>query len=237
MGTPDTSGTPGTSVVIGGSGGLGRAVAGRFAGRGDSVVVTSRDAERARATAEEIGGASRGLAVDLSRPGTIAAALADVAEVDRLVLTAMEPAPNSLAEFDVDSAVRAVTVKLVGYAESVRALRDRLRPGAAVVLFGGMAKERPYPGSTMITTFNAGLSGLVKTLAVEMAPHRVNALHPGVVGDSPRWREVNDHPHARRTPIGRLVTMDEIVDATDFLLRNGGMNGHDLHVDGGLLAA
>ena len=89
----------------------------------------------------------------------------------------------------------------------------------------------------MVTTFNAGVSGLVRTLAVEIAPHRVNAVHPGVVGDSPKWRDVPDHPHASRTPIGRLVTMDEIVDATEFLLRNTGINAQDLVVEGGLLAS
>lgn len=224
-----------TSVVIGGSGGLGRVVARRFADRGDSVVVTSRDGTRAQATAEEIGGATSGLAVDLSQPETISSALSSVTEVDQLVLTAMDPIPNSLAEFDVNNAVRAVTVKLVGYAEAVRVLRDRFQPTASVVLFGGMAKERPYPGSTMVSTFNSGLSGLVRTLAIELAPHRINALHPGVVKDSPRWQDVEDHPHERRTPIGRLVTTAEIADATDFLLRNTGVNAHDLHIDGGLL--
>ncbi|MFF3249189.1 SDR family NAD(P)-dependent oxidoreductase [Streptomyces sp. NPDC002870] len=224
-----------TSIVIGGSGGLGRVIAQRFADRGDSVVVTSRDKARAEAAAAEIGGTTRGLALDLSQPETIAAALASIAEVDHLVVTAMDPVPNTLADFSIPDAVRVVTIKLVGYAEAVRALSDRFTPAASVVVFGGLAKERPYPGSTMVTTFNAGLSGLVKTLAAELAPHRVNALHPALIGDSPKWRHITDHPHASRTPIGRLVTMDEIADATDFLLRNAGMNAHDLHVDGGIL--
>ncbi|MGX1910006.1 SDR family NAD(P)-dependent oxidoreductase [Streptomyces phaeochromogenes] len=224
-----------TSIVIGGSGGLGRVIAQRFADRGDSVVVTSRDKARAEATAEEIGSRVRGMALDLSQPDTIAHALGGITEVDQLVITAMDPVPNSLADFDLTDAVRVVTIKLVGYAETVRALRDRFNPAASVVLFGGLARERPYPGSTMVTTFNAGLTGLVKTLAAEVAPHRVNALHPGVIGDSPKWRDVTDHPHLRRTPTGRLVTMAEIADATDFLLRNAGMNAHDLNVDGGML--
>jgi NAD(P)-dependent dehydrogenase (short-subunit alcohol dehydrogenase family) len=118
--------------------------------------------------------------------------------------------------------------------DDVRVLRPRFRPGASVVLFGGLAKERPYPGSTMVTTFNGGVSSLVKTLAVELAPHRVNALHPGVVGDSPKWRSVPDHPHIARTPIGRLVTMAEVTDATEFLLHNTGINAQDLFVDGGV---
>jgi NAD(P)-dependent dehydrogenase (short-subunit alcohol dehydrogenase family) len=63
----------------------------------------------------------------------------------------------------------------------------------------------------------------------------VNAIHPGVVGDSPKWRDVKNHPHVARTPIGRLVTMAEIADATEFLLRNTGINAQDLFVDGGML--
>jgi NAD(P)-dependent dehydrogenase (short-subunit alcohol dehydrogenase family) len=225
-----------TSLVIGGaSDGVGGAIARRLARRGDHVIVTSRDQSRAETAAKELGGSTRGLAVDLSRPETIAAALESVTEVDNVVITAMESVPVTLASFQIDAAVRSVTIKLVGYAEAVRFLSTRFRPGASVVLFGGLAKERPYPGSTMVTTFNAGLTGLVKTLAAEIAPHRVNAVHPGLIGDSPKWRDVQGHPHMTATPIGRLVTMEEVADATDFLLRNTGMNAHDLHIDGGFL--
>jgi NAD(P)-dependent dehydrogenase (short-subunit alcohol dehydrogenase family) len=119
----------------------------------------------------------------------------------------------------------------------VHVLLDRFSPGASVVLFGGLAKERPYPGSTIVTAFNGGVTGLVKTLAVEIAPHRVNAVHPGVVGDSPRWRSIPGHPHVARTPIGRLVTMAEVADATMFLLHNTGVNAYDLFIDGGVLTS
>lgn len=225
-----------TSLVIGGaSKGVGGVLARKFAGRGDNVIVTSRDSSRAEAAAKEIGGVTRGLAIDLSQPETIAAALESVTEVDNVVITAMESVPVTLADFRIDDATRSVTIKLVGYPEAVRVLRNRFRPGASVVLFGGLAKERPYPGSTMVTTFNAGLTGLVKTLAAEMAPHRVNAVHPGLIGDSPKWRDVPNHPHVTATPIGRLITMEEVADATDFLLRNTGMNAQDLYIDGGFL--
>ena len=225
-----------TSLVVGGAGdGVGGVIARRFAGRGDEVIITSRDVARAQAAAQEVGGDVRGLAVDLSQPKTLAAALENVPDLDNVVITAMESVPVTLAAFDIDDAIRSVTIKLVGYAEVVRVLRGRLRPGASVVLFGGLAKERPYPGSTMVTTFNAGLTGLVKTLAAEIAPHRVNALHPALIGDSPKWRGVTNHPHIAATPIGRLITMEEVADATDFLLRNGGMNAHDLYIDGGIL--
>ncbi|MFC8043015.1 SDR family NAD(P)-dependent oxidoreductase [Nocardia sp. NPDC057353] len=224
-----------TSIIVGGSNGLGRAIAEHRAKQGDRVVVTSRDPARAAAAASEIGGDTIGIAADLAVPDSLVAAFAAVTEVDHLVLTASPLTPMTFAGFDTARAVEAVTVKLVGFAVAVRTLRDRFTPGAAVVLFGGLAKERPYPGSTMVTTFNAGISGLTKTLAIEIAPHRVNSLHPAVVGDSPRWRDVPAPPHVQRAPLGRAVTMAEVVDATDFLLRNTGMNGHDLHIDGGLL--
>ena len=80
--------------------------------------------------------------------------------------------------------------------------------------------------------------GLTHTLAVELAPIRVNAIHPGIVGDSPFWSAKGPEalqPTIDRTPIGRLATMAEVVDATVFLLRNGGVNGVNLDVDGGWL--
>jgi len=85
---------------------------------------------------------------------------------------------------------------------------------------------------------NGGISGLVRTLAVELAPIRVNALHPGIVGDSPAWK---DKPPAvlenvlARTPTGRLATMDDIAGAAEFLLENRAVNGVNLEVDGGWL--
>ncbi|MFI5910665.1 SDR family NAD(P)-dependent oxidoreductase [Dactylosporangium sp. NPDC051541] len=226
-----------TSIVVGGTGYLGRAVAAHFVQRGDAVYVTGRDKAKAESVAAELGPAVRGLAVDLAEPDSIAAALADVTEVDNLVITASDPTPNTIADFSTAQAIRSITVKLVGYAETVRVLHPRFNPGAAVVLFGGLAKERPYAGSTMVTTFNGGISGLVKTLAHELAPHRVNALHPAIVGDSPKWAPVpvEQQPGALRTPIGRLINTSEVVGAVDFLLSNGGVNAIDLHLDGGFL--
>ena len=86
---------------------------------------------------------------------------------------------------------------------------------------------------------NGGITGLLRTLVVELAPIRINALHPAVVGDSPYWAGkpagVLDALRAR-TPTGRLVTMSDIVDATVFLLENRSVNGIDLYVDGGWMA-
>jgi NAD(P)-dependent dehydrogenase (short-subunit alcohol dehydrogenase family) len=212
---------------------LGRAIAEEFAARGDSVVVTSRDQGRAEAAAKEIGGTTTGLGVDLTRPETIAGALAGIDELDSLVVTPVHQPGGSIHAFSVADAVVSATVKLVGYTEAVRALRDRFAVGGSVVLFGGSAKDRPYPGSTMVTATNGGVSSLVRTLAWELAPVRVNALHPGVVLDSPIWQKVPGDPPPR-TLTGTPIAMADIVSATDFLLNNPAVNALDLHVDGGV---
>jgi NAD(P)-dependent dehydrogenase (short-subunit alcohol dehydrogenase family) len=78
---------------------------------------------------------------------------------------------------------------------------------------------------------------MVRTFAVELAPIRVNAVHPGIVGDSPFWlgKEASLGAILARTPTGRLVSMDDVVGAVVFLLENPSLNGVNLPVDGGWL--
>ena len=116
----------GSVVVVGGTQGLGRELAQAYADEGREVVVTGRDQGRAEEAAKEVGGRTRGIGFDLAEPHTIADALADVGAVDHLVLAAIERDSNSIAEYDIDSALRLVTLKLVGYAEVIHALRPGL---------------------------------------------------------------------------------------------------------------
>ena len=229
----------GAVVIVGGTSGIGLRLAETYAKRGTAVVITGRDISRCGeiAAAVEGPGEVTPFALDLAEPEKIAAALEHVGPVDHLVLAAIERDHNSVAEYDVAKAIRLVTLKLVGYTEVVHALMPRLTAEASILLFGGQALRRPYPGSTTVTTVNGGVVGLVHTLAVQLAPVRVNAIHPGIVGDSPEWASKSEAVErtAARTPIGRTVTMDEIVDASTFLLENGGVNGQNLQVDGGWL--
>lgn len=223
----------GLVLIVGGTGGLGRELAAHYQQRGNPVTVTGRDAERAGAVAAEIGEGVTGLAVDLSRPETITESLADVGPVSRLVLAAIARDNNPVRNYDIAGAINLTTMKLVGYTQVVHTLLDRLSDDSSVVLFGGRAKDRPYPGSTTVTTVNGGISTLITTLAIELAPIRFNAIHPGIVGDSPFWEGKPLDAVLARTPTGRLATMAEVVEATAFLLENRAMNGANLYVDGG----
>ena len=225
-------------MIVGGTSGIGLRLAETYAARGRNVVIMGRSADRCVEVAGRIAGPGHvdSCALDLAEPDRIASCLEGVGAVDHLVLAAIERDENTVREYNISRAVRLVTLKLVGYTEVIHVLSPRLTATASVLLFGGQALRRPYPGSTTITTVNGGVEGLVRTLAVQLAPIRVNGIHPGIVGDTPEWA---DKPAAllenvrARTPLGRLVTTDEVVDASIFLLENGAVNGVNLEVDGG----
>ena len=246
----------GAVVVVGGTGGLGQEVARHYLDQGREVVISGRDRDRAAAVAAELerqvhdlrsgpagrsgpgqgGGKARGIALELTALDQIGPALAEVGPVDQLVLSAIDRGSTTVDDFHTGQAASLAVQKLVGYVEVVHALRSRLSDSSAIVVFGGQARVRPYPGSTMVSTVNGGVVGMVRTLSVELAPIRVNSIHPGIVGDSPFWA---DKPaqvlEAFRsgTLTGRLAAMADVVGAVAFLLENRSVNGVDLVVDGG----
>ncbi len=229
---------PGTVVVVGGTCEIGKHLAQHYASQGHRVVVTSRDWDRAQAAAREVGGECVGISVDLSQPHRIASALAEVDDVLHLALVALYRDGNRVHDYNIDEAIKLVTLKLVGYTEVAHVLAPKMCSDGSIVLFGGLARDQPYPGSTTITTVNGAVSSMVNTLALELAPIRVNAIHPGQVGDTPAWmnkpKEELDNLRSR-TALGRLVTIADVIHATVFLFENHGVTGVNLRVDGGRL--
>ncbi len=224
-----------TAVVLGGTQGIGKEIVKSLASKGSTVFLSGRSMRSAQAATDEIGMGTRPLALDLAQPETIADALSEVEVVDDLVISAIERDSNTIADYSIERAVRLVTLKLVGYTEAIHVLHPRFSTSASIVLFGGLALERPYPGSTTVSTVNGGVTGIVHSLACELAPVRINAVHPGIIGDSPFWENKDNSMVISRTPLGRLVTMAEIVHSVEFLLDNSGVNGVNLAVDGGWL--
>jgi NAD(P)-dependent dehydrogenase (short-subunit alcohol dehydrogenase family) len=223
----------GSVLIVGGTGGLGREVARHYQTKGLPVIITGSEPGRSRQIAAEIGEDVIGIGFDLAQPDTVADALSDVGPISRLVLSSIARDNNPVREYTIADAINLTTMKLVGYTETVHTLIGRLSDDSSVVLFGGRAKDRPYPGSTTVTTVNGGVSSLIRTLAIELAPVRFNAIHPGIVGDSPFWENKPLEAVIARTPTGKLPTMEDVVDATVFLLENPAVNGVNLYVDGG----
>ncbi len=231
----------GAVVVVGGTRAIGLEIVKAYARDGHPVVLAGQTQANVDVAVTEASGVAAhgatvaGVTFDLSQPHSIGPALAGVGPVQYLVLVAIDRDANTIKDYDIDAAIRLVTLKLVGYTAVVHALLDRLSDQSAIVLFGGMAKERPYPGSTTVSTVNGGVVGLTRTLVEELLPIRVNSIHPGIVGDAPYWAEKPDAVEFYRaqTPTGRLATMADIVGATRFLLENTSVNGVELIVDNG----
>jgi NAD(P)-dependent dehydrogenase (short-subunit alcohol dehydrogenase family) len=226
-----------TILIVGGTSGIGHELARSLADRGDRVILSGRDAARAEAAAAELGDRVTGVALELSEPEGIAGQLQAVPELHGLVLAAVDRDANSVRDYDIARARRLVILKLIGYTETVHTLLGRLveTRDTGIVLFGGRAKDAPYPGSTTVSTINGGIDGLTRTLARELAPMRVNAIHPGIVGDSPFWagKTAALEGYQARTPGGELATMADIVSAATFLLDAHGMSGTSINVDRG----
>ncbi len=223
----------GSVLVVGGTSGLGLEIARHYHQTGAEVVITGRDAARSDELASGIGERATGIGVDLTEPGTIAAALAEVGPVSRLVISAILRDHNPIDTYDYSTALDLVTMKMVGYTETIHSLIPRFSDDTSVVLFGGLAKERPYPGAVTVATVNGGVSTMINDLVIELAPIRFNAIHPGIVGDSPYWEGQDLQRFVDRTPTGKLATMADVVSATVFLLENPAVNGVNLYVDGG----
>lgn len=225
------------AAIIGGTTGIGLELAKVLVERGERVVITGRDETRTKSVAAQIG--AQGLAVDLSRPEEIARRLSSIDGVDHLVITPIQRDENAVRQYDPAPAIKLTTMKIVGYTEVIHALVPRFTNESSIVLFGGRAKDRPYPGSTTVTAVNGAISSMVLSLAVELRPIRVNAIHPGIVGNSPAWTGKPPEVLERilsRTPTGRLASMADIAHAVVFLLDNASVNATNLYVDGGWLA-
>jgi NADP-dependent 3-hydroxy acid dehydrogenase YdfG len=225
----------GLVLVVGGTQGMGREVARHYADADREVVITGRDPARTSTAAAELGGKTTGIAFDLSKPKEIAPALERLGDVHRLVLAGVQRDANTMRDYDVDAAIELVTLKLVGYTEVVHALMDRLHDDSSILIFGGLAKERPYPGGMTVSTVNHGVDGLVRSLTSELKPIRVNALHPGIVEDSPFWAGKTEalDAHRARTMTGKLVRMRDVVEAAVFMLENPSVAATELRIDSG----
>jgi NAD(P)-dependent dehydrogenase (short-subunit alcohol dehydrogenase family) len=226
--------------VVGGTSGIGLPLAQAAHALGCTLTIAGRGAERARKVAKSIGPDVIGCHIDLEDVNSIRASLANGPSIDHLVLVPIYSATTTVKNFDAGEANRVLHVKLTGYLEGVNAALPRLKPTSSIVLFGGLAKARPYPTSTMISVANGGIVGMMKSLVLELAPIRVNSVSPGLVADSPKWDatvKAGTNPAVNaliaKLPSRYLATMNDIISAVFFLLDNRAVNGLDLEIDGG----
>jgi NAD(P)-dependent dehydrogenase (short-subunit alcohol dehydrogenase family) len=227
-------------VIVGGSRGLGLELANAAHALGCRITVAGRDGQAADDAARSVGERCGAGACDLTDWASIEAFISACGPIDHLVLTAVERDIRALADYRPEDSARAMLMKTVGYATAVHHALPKFGPRSSVVMFSGLSMWKPAPGSTTLSMANAGIVGLMNSLAIEVAPVRVNTIVPGAVGDTPVNPDAaGDRERAysalrERTPTRRLATTENIVAATFSLLDNDGINGVALVVDGGI---
>lgn len=230
-------------VIAGGSSGMGLALAGRCLERGDDVVIVGRSEDRLARARIGLDASSRltTIAADITREDQVARLFERIGGVSHIVCTAADVggAYEMLSAFDLAAAQRAVESKIFGPLLLAKFGAAKLARGGSITVTSGIAAYRPTTKGSVVATINAALEGLVRALAIELAPLRVNAVSPGWV-DTPIWTAVaGDRKDeildamAKRLPVGRIGRGEDIADAITFLMDSGFTTGTVLHVEGG----
>ena len=156
-----------------------------------------------------------------------------------LVVTANEPGGGRVADLDPAAVERTVGVKLLGQLWAARAAAPRLPADGSITLTAGVASHRPGAGTAVTALINGGVEALVRALAVELAPVRVNAVSPGII-DTPAWDRLGDDERTAfldrvggGLPVGRVGRPEEVAEGMLALLVNGFATGATLPIDGG----
>jgi NAD(P)-dependent dehydrogenase (short-subunit alcohol dehydrogenase family) len=230
-------------LIIGGSSGMGLALAELLLAGGAQVTIAGRSADRLDAAVKRLDQPEglRASQVDVTQEDQVRQLLADAGPLNHVVVTAADAvgAYAPVAEFDLDAARAVVDTKLLGPWLVAKHAGPHLAPGASITFTSGIAAYRPGPGASMIAAANGALEALARALALELAPVRVNVVSPGWV-DTPIWETIAGDKKAERLgamagrlPVGRIGQPIDIAKAFVALMHNGFVTGTVLHVDGG----
>jgi NAD(P)-dependent dehydrogenase (short-subunit alcohol dehydrogenase family) len=230
-------------VVLGGSAGIGLAVAQRALREGAHVTVASHSVERVdRAVAQlrAIAPHVAGHAVDLRSQPAVGALFERLGRLDHLVYTAGEELViKPLAELDLGAARAFFELRYWGALTAIQAARPHIAKDGSIVLTSGAAGHRPHPGFVLGASICSAMEAATRTLAVELAPIRVNIVVPGFV-DTDLWsnvpaaaKEQMFREAAARLPVGRIGTADDVAEHYVSFMRGRYVTGQSLVVDGG----
>lgn len=218
-------------LVVGGSSGIGLAVAKQARRVGAQVLIASREATAlAGSLSDRSGTQIETYSFDIASPEDHGRLFEATGAIDHLVITVRpQTDPSSFRATDIDKARQAFETKFWGQYRLIQAALPYIRKDGSVVLTSGIAGEKTYKGASTMAVINSATEALCRTLAVELAPLRVNVVSPGFVEPKPQpVREL-----ARTFPAGRPARPDEVASAYLWLIANPYVTGTVMVVDGG----
>jgi NAD(P)-dependent dehydrogenase (short-subunit alcohol dehydrogenase family) len=228
-----------TVVVIGGSLGIGLETARRARAAGADVILTARDPERLRGVGAELG-AARTAAFDATDFARLRRFFHDLSTpIDHVLVTGPGPYYAPLAEFDLAKARQDVEAHILLPIEVARNAAGKVRAGGTLLFMGGTGGRRTAPGLSLISALTAALPAMIKNLARELAPIRVNLIAAGFVDTPLSATILGDQLEARREqlrstlPVGRVIGPADIAALAVHLMTNTAITGATFDIDGG----
>jgi NAD(P)-dependent dehydrogenase (short-subunit alcohol dehydrogenase family) len=228
-----------TVIVIGGSAGIGLETARTARSEGAEVVLTGRSAERLERARRDVGARSIA-AFDANDPAALRSFFDAVPDpIDHVLLTAGGPHYGPLLQMEPDEVRRGVSEHMMLAVEVARHVAARVRPGGALLLLGGTGGRRISRDLGLASAVTAAMPALTATLALELAPVRVNLIAPGFVDTPLSAALLGDGLEARRAelratlPIGRVVGPADVAALAVHLMINTALTGATYDIDGG----
>ena len=226
-------------VIIGGSSGMGLAIAKEAADAGAAVTIAGRSQSKLDEATRAIAGDVTTYMVDLSDEGSVMKLLQSIGSFDHLVITGSSVKTGQLRELSLADARASMDSKFWG--AYMAAGYAQIRPKGSITLFSGILSRRPSPGLASLAAINAAVEALGRALALELAPIRVNVVSPGLT-DTPAYATMADDARkgmfaaaAKRLPVGRVGKPEDIASLTLELMRNSFLTGLVIDVDGGAM--
>lgn len=227
-------------VILGGSSGIGLAVAEQAVVEGAKVIIASSNAARVKHAVANLGAKAEGHTIDLSDEQAIQRFFQAIGDFDHLVYTAGDSLLlQELSAMDLDKARRAFELRYWGVLAAAKYATPRVRKGGSITLTTGIAGERPQKGWTLGASVCGAIVSLTRALAVELAPIRVNAVSPGVVRTN-LWQNMPEHERnglfeniGKSLLVGRVGESRDIARTYLYLMQEGYSTGQTITVDGG----
>ena len=227
-----------TVLVIGGSSGIGLETARLARDRGADIILTARDPDRLHRAGLALGASIAAFdATDFGRLERFFDALPK--PIDHLLVTGPGPCYAPLSEFDLAAARRDIDAHLLLPLQVAQGAAGKVRPGGTLLFMGGVGGRRSAVGLSLMAALTAALPAMTKTLAVEIAPVRVNLIAAGFVDTPLSAALLGDEVDARRKqlraalPIGRVVGPSDIAALAVHLMTNTAITGATFDIDGG----
>jgi NAD(P)-dependent dehydrogenase (short-subunit alcohol dehydrogenase family) len=227
-------------VILGGSSGIGLAVAEQAAAQGAKVVVASSNAERLQKAIQSIGGEAQGEVLDVSDEAAVKTFFAKLGAFDHLIFTAGDSlSVQDLATTDLKLARHAFELRYWAALAAVKYGSAHIRKGGSIVLTTGIAGQRPHKGWVVAASVCGTIEALTRALAIELAPIRVNAVSPGVIRTN-LWQNMDAGQReqlfesvGKSLPVGRVGEAHDVAHAYLFLKQEAFSTGQTVVVDGG----